>query len=86
MLSNSDLNPINISTTALNSEVKPFFKEGYSININGASGNLDFVPETEETSNNIEIWGIDTSATESQFEVLQTCNTMNECFFPGQPE
>jgi len=35
------------------------FREGVSVNLNGASGDLDFDPATEETSGRIQTWRID---------------------------
>ena len=39
------------------------FRNGESINIRGASGNLDYSPSTEETTGPIDVWTIDTAAT-----------------------
>jgi ABC-type branched-subunit amino acid transport system substrate-binding protein len=39
------------------------FRNGESINIRGASGNLDYSPTTEETTGPIDVWTIDTTAT-----------------------
>lgn len=38
--------------------VQQQFAEGKSVDITGASGSLDYDPETEETASNIEIWRI----------------------------
>ena len=39
------------------------FRAGQSVNIRGASGALDYLPESEETSAPFDVWYIDTSAT-----------------------
>lgn len=39
------------------------FRAGQSINIRGASGALDYLPESEETSAPFDVWFIDTTAT-----------------------
>lgn len=49
--------PININSTSWNS-VKKAFKEGVGVNVRGASGELDYDPETEETSAPVERWVI----------------------------
>ena len=35
------------------------FRDGHSIDVRGASGELDFDPETEETSASIEVWHVE---------------------------
>lgn len=37
-------------------------REGRSIDVSGASGELNYDPITEETTSNIEIWKIDSGA------------------------
>jgi len=57
--------------------LKAHFKEGQSVNIVGASGLLDFDPETEETTGPIDVWEI--SGDENpEFSVLYTYEPVQE--------
>jgi ABC-type branched-subunit amino acid transport system substrate-binding protein len=47
-----------------------YFRTGQGINIRGASGDLDYDPQTEETSGAIDIWYIDTNASPPRFAVV----------------
>ncbi len=48
------------------------FAKGTDVNVVGASGELDYDPDTEETTGPIEVWGIDRVGGEPGFVVLDT--------------
>jgi hypothetical protein len=50
--------------------VQSLLELGQDINVRGASGELDYDPETEETSGPIEIWGI-AGGREPSFTVVE---------------
>ena len=61
-------------------DVMANFKEGRPINVSGASGDLDFDPFTEETTNSIDIWAIDGLPGTAQFGIVETCDPSgNNC-------
>jgi branched-chain amino acid transport system substrate-binding protein len=51
------------------SELRSSFEQGNSVNIQGASGALDYDPGTEETESPIQIWGITASKTIQELDV-----------------
>ena len=56
----SDPSGMSISVSLSSwTDVMANFAEGRSIDVNGASGALDFDDDTEETSNSIDIWAIE---------------------------
>jgi branched-chain amino acid transport system substrate-binding protein len=51
------------------SDLRSSFEQGLSVNIQGASGALDYDPSTEETESPIQIWGIDGSKAIQELDV-----------------
>jgi branched-chain amino acid transport system substrate-binding protein len=51
------------------SELRSSFEQGLSVDIQGASGALDYDPATEETESPIQIWGITASKTIQELDV-----------------
>ena len=51
------------------------FERNQAIDIQGASGTLDFDPVTGETANPIDIWTVD----ETGFTVVKTCDIEGDC-------
>lgn len=49
--------PVDINPTTW-TRIRASFDEGLSVDVTGASGNLDFDPVTEETSAPIEVWAV----------------------------
>jgi ABC-type branched-subunit amino acid transport system substrate-binding protein len=60
-------------------EVVARLSSGSAINAVGASGDLDFDPETEEVVNPIEIWRVGTGTDGRCFYTLKTCSQDDEC-------
>jgi branched-chain amino acid transport system substrate-binding protein len=50
------------------------FQDGDRVDIRGASGELDYDPETGETSAPIEVWGVSASGSSYQFPEIETFN------------
>ena len=65
----SDGSPLPIRPTSWN-EIRANFQEGNPVDIEGASGQLDYDPLSEETSAPIDVWGVDLEG--DAFVVLQT--------------
>ena len=53
------------------------FEDGEAVNLDGASGALDFDPVTGETSNPIEVWVI--NAAHDDFETVRVCDPDGQC-------
>lgn len=50
-------------------DLRSSFEQGRSVNLAGASGAIDYDPETEETESPIQIWGITSSKTLTELDV-----------------
>jgi branched-chain amino acid transport system substrate-binding protein len=70
--------------------VKAAFEDGQSVDLRGASGSLDFDPETGETAAPVNVWTIvpdgGTWALEVQYCVDVSASPAPECVEPGGPE
>jgi branched-chain amino acid transport system substrate-binding protein len=51
------------------SSLRSNFEQGRSVNLQGASGTLDYAPATEETESPIQIWGISGSKSPQELDV-----------------
>lgn len=60
--------PINVGPLGWNAVIQRF-REGGTLDIQGASGELDYDPETEETTTPIEIWQIAGTAVDGIYQI-----------------
>jgi branched-chain amino acid transport system substrate-binding protein len=58
------------------SEIARRFAEGDAIDVNGASGRLDYDPRTEETSAPISIWGISAQPSDGGYALVELERTV----------
>jgi len=58
-------------------DVQNEFAQGRAVDVEGASGPLDFDPITSETANPIDIWVIDAGGTD--FVIVRTCTPEGDC-------
>jgi hypothetical protein len=54
---------IDIRATTWN-DARAYFESGLSIDVSGASGSLDYDPETEETTSAMDVWFINAAGTD----------------------
>ena len=71
MISDPNGAAVDIGPTQWNS-LRAQFELGNRVNVRGASGPLDFDPETGETVSAIDIWAMDDSSGRLQVSILQT--------------